>query len=357
MELYFYAAECGDAARIRFRGTDQKNHNILIDSGFERTYRTILSKEIAALATNQELIDLWIISHIHADHIGGAVAHIQSVLCNSILNTVQRWYYNIPRTLTASTPKLFEISSPTSIDQGDILTNFLVQKDLNTQPDISTASKPIDLFGLKLIVLSPTPHQIGSLRKKYSTGVPLERNEMESISSAVAIKQNDYSTPLDCFELGTWEEDGSVENGSSISVLTELDGKRVIWLADAFPSTVADSLKNLGFSKENKIKCDWVKVSHHASKANNSEALYDLIDCSNYLISADGQNKHFLPHKECIARILRSSSRKSGIKYHFYFTHDNPTLRQIFQVDGSEIYDQLNFEIHFTQNNCWSFEI
>jgi len=357
MELYFYAAECGDAGRIRFRGNDQKNHNVFIDSGFERTYRSILSKEIVSLATNQEPIDLWIVSHIHDDHIGGAVAYIKSILSNAIPDTVQRWHYNIPRTPITSKTKLYQISSPASVDQGDLLTNFLEQKEFNVQQDISTASKPFDLFGLKLTVLSPIPLQIETLRKKYLSGEPLERNETLSVSSAVAIKQNDYSTLVDRFDLATWEEDTSVENGSSISVLTELNGKKVLWLADAFPSTVADSLKKLGFSKENKIKCGWVKVSHHASKANNSNTLYDLIDCNNYLISANGENKHFLPHKECMARILRSPSRKPETEYNFYFTHDNAILRSIFEVDGEDVYSKWNFKVHYSGSPCWSFEL
>ena len=49
MEVYFYQAECGDAARIRFKGIDEQYHNIFIDSGYERTLRHILEEEINSI--------------------------------------------------------------------------------------------------------------------------------------------------------------------------------------------------------------------------------------------------------------------------------------------------------------------
>lgn len=46
MEIYFYQAECGDASRIRFIGDNGKPTNIIIDSGYERTFSHILQEEI-----------------------------------------------------------------------------------------------------------------------------------------------------------------------------------------------------------------------------------------------------------------------------------------------------------------------
>lgn len=109
-----------------------------------------------------------------------------------------------------------------------------------------------------------------------------------------------------------------------------------------------------------RLNCDWVKVTHHGSKGNNSDDLYDHIVCSNYLFSVDGENKHYLPNKEAIARILRNKNRNI-IKqpYSFYFTYDNPTLRRIFAVDGDRVFKTLNrktyplvfLNIQFKRNN------
>jgi beta-lactamase superfamily II metal-dependent hydrolase len=149
------------------------------------------------------------------------------------------------------------------------------------------------------------------------------------------------------FNLEKWIEDDSVENGSSISVLTEYQNTRILWLADAHPNTIVSALKNLGYSNNNPLVCDWVKVTHHGSSGNNSNELYEMIQCENYLISANGENIHCLPTKECIARILRNEKRLPNSQYKFHFTHDNQLLRSIFAVDGEDIYKELNFTICF----------
>ena len=80
MNVYFYQAECGDAARIHYMGTDGKMHNIFIDAGFERTFRHVLSEQIKSIIESKELIDLWVVSHIHDDHIGGVLMYIKAIL-------------------------------------------------------------------------------------------------------------------------------------------------------------------------------------------------------------------------------------------------------------------------------------
>ena len=106
----------------------------------------------------------------------------------------------------------------------------------------------------------------------------------------------------------------------------------------------------MGFNKENKIVCEWVKVTHHGSKGNNSDALYDIIKSENYLFSANGENKHNLPSKECIARILRNKIRPSNSNYKFYFTYDNETLRSIFKNENDSVFEEYNFEVIFNSN-------
>ena len=42
------------------------------------------------------------------------------------------------------------------------------------------------------------------------------------------------------------------------------------------------------------LKIDYVKVSHHGSKANTNDELLSLLDCNNFIISANGRH-HGLP--------------------------------------------------------------
>lgn len=351
MEVTFYQSECGDAAKILFVGNDKEIHNVFIDSGYERTFRNIIKKDIEELIQKNEKIDYWIISHIHDDHIGGVKKYIDYIKDREMKDVVSKWIYNAPRHYTPNQFDTLSVSCAESIGQGDILYNYL--KGINKSPnyDYTTDSKPIDIAGMKITFLTPTIGKLKNLRNKYNADVlqSFEVIEDDSISEAVGIVKNDYSTKFFDFDLENWKEDDNIENGSSISFITEMEGANILWLADSHPSDVVNSLTNLGYSPQNKLRCKWVKVGHHGSKGNNSDKLYDLIECQNYLFSANGENKHKLPTKESIARILRNKNRNFKNKYNLYFTYDNDTLQNIFNIEDDEIYSILNFESIFSK--------
>jgi beta-lactamase superfamily II metal-dependent hydrolase len=357
-ELKFFKAGCADAARIRYPGNDGQMHNVFIDSGFERTFRSVLAEEVRSIALADEEIDLWVVSHIHDDHIGGIIRYIKAIATGESNDIVRMWYYNVPR-IPMHVKRASTVSQATSIGQGEALTAYLLNTGKLYPNDITSNLPVLDLWGMKLTVLSPNKNRLIDLWKKYPPGStnPLERIENDAISETKGKTQSDYHIKLEEFDLDSWQEDTSVENGSSISLLLELDNKKMLWLADAFPSVVCHSLWNLGYSQENPIICDWVKVSHHGSSGNNSSELYEMIDCKNYVITANGENKYGLPTKECIARILRNRNRKSNSHYSIYFTDDNDTLRSIFSNEDEKIEERLNFSAYYLgwNENAWHF--
>jgi len=359
VEITFYQSECGDAAKLSFLGNDNEIHNIFIDSGYERTFRDIIKKEIIELTHKNEKIDYWIISHIHDDHIGGVKKYIDYIKDGEMEDIVSNWIYNAPRFYKLDSSDYFLVSNAKSIGQGDILYNYLKSIGKMEAIDYITDSKSINIAGLNITFLSPTIAKLKDLRNKYSISKmeAFESIEDDSISEAVGIVKNDYQTKIFDFSLKDWKEDDNIENGSSISFITEIDGKNVLWLADSHPSDIVESLINIGYSSENKIKCDWVKVAHHGSKGNNNNELYDLIECNNYLFSANGENRSKLPTKECIARILRNKNRNLKNKYKLYFTYDNDTLQSIFQSEEDTIYNDLNFEVIFSKENLSKFNL
>ncbi len=97
----------------------------------------------------------------------------------------------------------------------------------------------------------------------------------------------------------------TLTNMASISFVLRCDGLSVLMLADSFPQEKVECLKSKGYSTENKLKIDFVKISHRGSQHNTSNELLDLIDCDNYIISTNGglgQSRH--PQRETIANIL-----------------------------------------------------
>lgn len=359
MEISFYQSECGDSARISFEGNDGKIHHFFIDSGFERTFKNILRKDVEEIILRDEKIDLWSVSHIHDDHIGGIKKYIDYINTGELKDIVSDWIYNPPRFYDSKIGVGFSVSIAKSIGQGDILYSYLKSINKSPKKDFTSDSNSKELFGMKITFLSPSKNKLFALRKKYSVSKmqPFELLEEETISEAVGVIEDDYHIRLEDFDLDIWNEDDSVENGSSISFITKYKGKNILWLADAHPSDVSNSLLNLGYSKTNKLKCEFVKVPHHGSKGNNSNALYDLIDCDNYIFSANGENKYKLPTKESIAIILRNSNRNLERKYSIYFNYDNDTLRSIFENEDEKIYDQYNFQTYFSKNSTLNFEL
>ncbi|BAF71688.1 hypothetical protein [Sulfurovum sp. NBC37-1] len=120
-----------------------------------------------------------------------------------------------------------------------------------------------------------------------------------------------------------FEEDKSLPNGSSIAFILEIGDKKILFLGDSHPSVIIDGLKELRYSNRNKLEIDFMKVSHHGSKANTSNELLEIIKCDKFIISTDG-SKHGLPNKETLARII---NKHSGCK--IYFTYPD-LIKKIF---------------------------
>lgn len=225
MDIRFYQAECGDAARIHFIGNDGKPHNVFIDSGFNRTFRHVLDQEITDIQKAKEKIDLWVISHIHDDHIDGVLKYIQTIQDGEFPDLVDSWLYNSPRIQLNKKviSKNYSISEAKSIDQGDRLSQYLlsVHKPLSNSITYDLPLK--NVCGLKLTILSPSKNKLQDLFDKYDQNKVLKDQlaKYKPISDAKGAAQYDYHIPLEQFNLDEWKEDDKIENGSSIAILTE----------------------------------------------------------------------------------------------------------------------------------------
>jgi hypothetical protein len=99
--------------------------------------------------------------------------------------------------------------------------------------------------------------------------------------------------------------DEAAANGSSVAFLAEYGEKSALFLADAHPDVVFDSIKRLceecGIAR---LAVNAIKISHHGSNHNTNAALLKLVQSPSFLISTNGnQFKH--PDRECLARIVR----------------------------------------------------
>ncbi len=154
--------------------------------------------------------------------------------------------------------------------------------------------------GLGLTVLCPTMEQLERLHRKWEkTLYALHKGTEGGIASYV---------------------DRSVTNLSSIVVLVEVEGKRMLLTGDARGDHVLDGLERAGkLNAEGRIHVDLFKVPHHGSSRNVTQNLFERVTADHYVISANGE--HGNPDPEIFEWIANA---RSGEEYSIYVT--NKTL-------------------------------
>lgn len=333
MRLISYRAMCGDAFHLLYDGESGRHRNILLDMGHSRTYTTVLKDVISSIFTNSERIDALLLSHIHDDHIGGASKFIKEIQSDSNLqDIVCRWIYNAPRKYAVDMARNNINGVLCGIVNGDKIYEHIL---INSPSDVDDviAGQNFDIDGMKVIILSPDKDKLNQLKKKYSNKRPLCKLETDETSVMAGNVADDYATPLLHFQPEKFHEDANIENASSIAAIFEYRGKRILWLSDSVPSVVINSLSKLGYSETNKIMCSAVLLSHHGSSGNNSLDLFKMISGERYIISADGINRHCLPNKETVVRIVAASPK---IPVSLYFNYCDGRLLRMFKSDNQE---------------------
>lgn len=98
--------------------------------------------------------------------------------------------------------------------------------------------------------------------------------------------------------------DTSPYNLSSIVVLAECDGKRMLLTGDARDDHVLAGLDAAGIAQDGRTHLDILKLPHHGSIRNIRAEFFDRVTADHYVISADG--RHGNPETETLTLIADS---------------------------------------------------
>ena len=145
---------------------------------------------------------------------------------------------------------------------------------------------------------------------------------------------------------GNPNKSSELVNMVSLSMIIRCDAFSILILGDSFPQEIYLSLIERGYSKENKLQVDFIKMSHHGSANNISNDLLDIIDCDKFIISTNGGKGYKHPHREAIANVLCHPERDYSRSVHFYF---NYSLEDIVNNREAALF---NFEL----DKCLNFE-
>jgi beta-lactamase superfamily II metal-dependent hydrolase len=299
-------ANYGDALWIRYGSNDAPNV-VLIDCGFKNTYREIVDR----LPADGPQLELLVLTHVDADHIQGAIPLLQDARVDPArVGDVwfNGWDQLAPDELGALQGEFFAMV----LEERGFNWNTRWEGKTIVVPDDAPPPRRKLCGGLELTLLSPTWERVEAMKKFWRD--ELEEHDIDPGDAEAAMEllaerpglQPDVLGMPDVETLADKEfhEDTKAPNGSSIALLAEFDGKRVLLNGDAFPSVVASSIKRLlAASGEGRLELDAFKVSHHGSSHNTSPELLDLVNCREFLISSNGKRFHH-PAPDTIARIV-----------------------------------------------------
>ncbi|HEY8551643.1 MAG TPA: CHAT domain-containing protein, partial [Vicinamibacterales bacterium] len=301
LSVHLLPAGHGDCLWIEY-GRGRYVHRWLMDCGTQGTAPLLLER--AGSLASRERLELFVLSHIDADHIGGALPFFQAVQRGLRFGDV--WFNgwrHLGGQLGARQGEMFS----TAIQDFRLPWNRWRDGEA-VAVDGSADVLPEHVLpgGMRLTLLSPTPRELRRLapvwaRELKRAGlVPGSRVDygrfLEGTHSA--------SDDIEALAAAPFVADTGVPNGTSIALLAEYEGTAVLLAADAHAPVLVASIRRLlagrGLSH---LKVDAFKVSHHASSRNVSVELLQLLECRRYLISTNGD--YFAhPDRESIARII-----------------------------------------------------
>jgi hypothetical protein len=367
----------GDCLWIEY-GRGNEVHRILIDGGPAHTYPALRDR-ILRLPAGERRFDLFVITHIDADHIEGAVRLLQDT--QALACRFDRVWFN-GRDQLNQVPD--PAGQPLGAVQGEMLGVLIADYEKETGTTVWNADLPDRLASIdrrtgtlpvvhlpgdcRLTLLSPDhdrlldlkDHWADELRKARVTSGDVEAlrrmlRESRSLRPLGDVLGAEDEPMDDRFETPDPEDrdvagslgdtlggsggepgadapfggDTSKANGSSIAFLLEHPAAdpviRFFLSGDAWPSVLEASVAGLLPQPETRLVLTGFKISHHGSVANTSESLLRRLRCQNFLVSTSGAVfRH--PHARTIELLLAAYVGPGKPRLHFnYLTNATAT--------------------------------
>ncbi|MFF4354030.1 ComEC/Rec2 family competence protein [Streptomyces sp. NPDC001530] len=301
--------EDGDCLLLEY-GDDTFVRRILVDGGRAGTYPLIKP----TLAGLDGLVDLLVVTHVDQDHILGVLALMDDPDRSVEFGDV--WFNGFDQLLDAE--------GFGAVD-GEKFTSALLAQKVPWNDAFGGRSvevgRELAWFddGSTMDVLSPDRGQLEKLAPAWSA--ECARNGL------IPGRDPDEIPPVEGFEhfgapnveqlaASPFKPDTSKTNLTSIGLLFEFEGRRIVLTGDADDRRLVESIRPRAEAEGGRFHLDVLKVAHHGSDHNLSNELLDLIDCDRYLISTSGA-RHDHPNEIALARILKRGGTEKDIVFNY----------------------------------------
>lgn len=306
-------ARHGDALWIEYGRGQAAPARVLVDCGPAGAYKQHLRPRIEALPPAQRHFELFILSHIDDDHIGGAIQLLKEARALGVTfgDIWFNGYKHLPGVLNAK--------------QGEAFSALIVQHKLNwnqmvrdfKDDDADAVAREADELpefrlpgGLELTLLSPTPVELSALRRSWAREIEAEGLKPGEVATGqrflaqVPVPPQVDTVPALAAE--PFDSDDTAANGSSIAVLAEFAGKTVLLGADAFAPVLEQAVDLLIARRKlrsGRLPLSAFKLPHHGSQNNLSLSLLRKLRCQDFLVSTSGARFNH-PDSQAIARVV-----------------------------------------------------
>jgi hypothetical protein len=343
LNLRAVQAEQGDCLVLEY-GTELCPRYVLIDGGPSRVYDDHLRAVLSQIRDAGHKLDLVVLSHVDDDHVNGLLdlagdlrkqrrageqetIGIDEVWHNTFSQTAGSEVEERVRALTgrpATSRDLMGRAALTgrSIRQGDELTREAKALDIPINHrfapgyliTIDAVPEPVLLGNLSLQVVGPTKGNLTELKDDWLKW--LEKNEKPLLSR----------DPAEALRAAA-AADSSVPNLSSIMLLAEAEGKRLLLTGDGRGDQVFEGLEKAGLVEPGgRLHVDLLKVPHHGSMRNATPEFFRTVTADQYLISANG--KHDNPDLDTLRWIVEAAGAQ-GRPIQIYVTNATDATRQL----------------------------
>jgi hypothetical protein len=166
---------------------------------------------------------------------------------------------------------------------------------------------------LSFTVLGPRQAELDALHAKWD-------REVKALLAKKKKKKTGGGSELSAADLRALAAefiDESIHNLSSVVVLAEFEGKRILLTGDARGDFILKSLREAKLVKNGKIAVDIFKVPHHGSVRNAAAELFETVIADHYVFSANGRDGN--PDPPTFDLIFKA--RPKG-KYHLWLTNN-----------------------------------
>ncbi len=275
----------GDSLLLCF-GSENHPRYVVIDAGRKPIWSSALKPRLAEIGG--PTIELLAVSHVDADHVAGVVAMLDDIKRGDCSFTIQQLWHNsfdadrrtnelagIDPGGVASVAEgmkvralALELGIPVN-PEGDFPDGFVLRY-ANKVPRVPIGDKKEPLT---MVVLSPTYEDLQKLQKEWDKE---KRSKPRRDRGGGA----GLGGPVTAINL------------SSIALLAEHGGRRVLLSGDAEADQVVEGLRAAGLFVNDKCELDVLKVPHHGSSCNVVKGFFAMLPAAHYVFSANGSDNN-----------------------------------------------------------------